>query len=183
MRKADEQDLRDALSEEVESLEPSDELWNNIYKRSVVKQERKRNPWLKSALAMGAAAAAAAVFLLSGQMQPGRGPEPAPGPGPVTLVQPLVKPFAAPGETPLNPEADRPYVRYNHTMYWHNGESIPAGNLGALLATTTTESSFGAGREIRAIQGADPVRKIAVQTDKGWYAMENMLKPLESPNP
>lgn len=200
MRKADDHDLRDALSEEVETLEPSDELWNNIYKRSVAKQEKKRNPWLKSALAMGAAAAAAAVFLLAGQWntdprpEPPTGPVPPPSPGPVTLVRPL----AAPGDTAPSPAAERLFVRYNHTMYWYNGESVRPEELGALLTRTTKATGdktapqpdgysnrLEAGKEVRAIKGADPVRRIAVQTDQGWYVLDNMLKPLPptSPNP
>jgi hypothetical protein len=194
VRKADDHDLRDALSEEVENLEPSDELWNNIYKRSVAKQAKRRNPWLKSALAMGAAAAAVAVFLLSGQWNPGTGPshEPPPGPGPVTLVQPLV----APGETPPSLAADRLYVRYNHTQYWYNGESVPTQELGGLLTRTTKESGDQttpqpdgssnlpeAGKEVRAIKGVDPVRRIAVQTDQGWYVLDNILNPLSPPSP
>lgn len=203
MRKADDHDLRDALSEEVENLEPSDELWNSIYTRSVARQEKRRIPWLTSALAMGAAAAAAAVFLLNGQWNQGTGPGPAPNPGPVTLVapggpvplptgpEPGVQRFVAP-----DPTADRLFVIYNHTMYWYNGESVPAGELGDLLTLTTRGTGdrtvpqpdgytnlLEAGFEVRAIRGADPVRRIAVQTDQGWYVLENMLKPLPTSVP
>ncbi|HWI64295.1 MAG TPA: hypothetical protein VNT75_20845 [Symbiobacteriaceae bacterium] len=193
MRKADETDLRDALSEEVETLEPSDELWNNIYKRSVAKQEKKRVPWLTSALAMGAAAAAAAVFLLNGQWN--RAPEPGPtvDPGPVTLVAPGgptpeltsrtpgVQRFAAP-----DAPTDRLFVLYNHTMYWYNGESVPPAELGDLLTLTTKGSGDGytnlleAGQEVRAIKGADPVRRIAVHTSQGWYVLDSLAT--DAPN-
>lgn len=202
MRKADDNDLRDALSEEVENLEPSDKLWNNIYMRSVAKQEKRRIPRLTSALALGAVAAAAALFLLNGQWNPRTGPEPTPAPGPVTLVQPLSAP-SNPTPLPAGPDsgaqrfvdpdrtAERLFVIYNHTMYWYNGESIPAGELGDLLTLTTKGTSdrtapppdgyanlLDAGKEVRAIKGTDPVRRIAVQTDQGWYGLDNLLKPL-----
>jgi hypothetical protein len=124
MPKADDHDLRDALAEEVETLEPSDELWNKIYKRSVVQQEKKRRPWLTGALAMGAAAAEAAVFLVNGQLTPGVQPPPETGPSilvaPVDNPPPQIRTFGGP-----DPAADRLSVRYNHTMYWHNGEVVP----------------------------------------------------------
>lgn len=185
MRKADDHDLRRALSEEVENLEPSDELWNKIYSRSVVTQAKRRIPWLKGGVAMGSAAAAAAVvLLLTGPWSPGTGPEPPAGPGPVALVQPL----AVPEE---DPTADRLFVRYNQTLYWYNGESVPTEELGDLLTLTTRAIGDGAdpqpdgssnlpevGQEVRAIKGSDPLSRIAVQADQAWYAFDNMLQPI-----
>lgn len=206
MRKADDQDLRDALSEEVETLEPSDELWNKIYKRSVVQQEKKRRPWLTSALAMGAAAAVAAVFLAGGQWKPGTGPEPPAGNGPSILVAPgentppeaapriMVAPVENPGTFAApDPTADRLSLTYNNTMYWHNGESVAADQLGDLLTLTIRDSgapnappngysaTLAPGKEVRAIKGADPGRQIAVQTDQGWLVFDNLVKPLSTP--
>jgi hypothetical protein len=186
MRKADDHDLREALAEEVETLEPSDELWNKIYKRSVVQQEKRRRPWLTGALAMGAAAAVAAVFLVNGQLTPGV--RPPTDNGPSILV--------APGENPLpqirtfggpDPADDRLSVRYNQTMYWHNGESVSPDQVGDLLTLTTREAgdpppngfspTLAPGKEVRAVKGADPAQRIAVQADQGWYLFENLVKP------
>ncbi|MDF2626508.1 MAG: hypothetical protein K0R39_339 [Symbiobacteriaceae bacterium] len=197
MRKADDQDLRDALSEEVELLEPSDELWNKIYNRSVVQQEKRRKPWLTGALAMGAAAAVAAIFLFNGQMgpaprspgtgDPGRVTEVAPGDnGPVTLLSPGADPPST--RFAPDPSEGRLTLTYNHTMYWHNGKSVRPDELGDLLTLTTRDAgtpapnghttTLPAGKEVRAIKGADPARRIAVQTDQGWLAFDNILQPL-----
>lgn len=204
MRKADDHDLRDALSEEVELLVPSDELWNKIYKRSVVQQEKKRRPWLTSALTMGAAAAVAAVFLLNGPMKPSTvtGPEPPTGNSPSLLAaqgdntRSITPAVSGNSIRPMSvdPNADRLSVRYSKTTYWYNGESIPPESVGDLLTLTTRESgdpnapqpngysaNLPAGKEIRTIKGADPAHRIAVQTDQGWLIFDDQQKSLPTP--
>lgn len=196
MRNVDEQDLREAIADEVESLEPSDQLWNAIYQRSVSKME-KRTYWKKSLMAL-AAAAAAVVFVVTTQ---GGQTEPPAANGPATMAAPNESGAKTlPADTlPIHgqdPQEQAPpkIVRYRYASYFLIDRTVSADQLGEVLVKSHQDrtgkpsgegqvelegdgyaSFLEPGTEIRTIKGVDPKEELAVPYEGKWYVVDSFL--------